>query len=114
MAQNVLKGCRRALRLILTSISAIELQKVLEHCLPADQEEEKIIEDGSKIESVYDLLADMMEDEEKKEGIENGHGIYQYTNGLVYEGMWKDFQRHGQGKLTYPSGNSWEGPWEED
>ena len=46
--------------------------------------------------------------------IENGHGKHIYRNGKVYEGEWKDFQRHGQGKITYPVGVSWEGPWFQD
>ncbi|MGQ8336077.1 hypothetical protein ACUNWD_05955 [Sunxiuqinia sp. A32] len=31
----------------------------------------------------------------------NGTGTYQYGEGTVYEGQWKDGKRHGKGKMTY-------------
>lgn len=29
----------------------------------------------------------------------NGHGVYYYANGYVYEGLWRDGKEHGPGRL---------------
>ena len=39
----------------------------------------------------------------------NGQGKLTYKNGDVYEGEWKDGERHGQGKLTYKNGVVYKG-----
>ena len=33
--------------------------------------------------------------------VQNGTGTYQYSEGSVYEGQWKNGERHGSGKMTY-------------
>jgi hypothetical protein len=44
----------------------------------------------------------------------NGHGIYVYNSGMMYEGEWKDGKRHGKGRLIYPDGTMYEGEWKDD
>ena len=37
---------------------------------------------------------------------QNGEGQYQYSNGAVYTGHWKNGKRHGKGVMIYPKGAS--------
>ena len=48
------------------------------------------------------------------EGIPNGKGKYSESNGLKYDGLFKDWKFHGKGVLTYPSGNIYKGDFIED
>ena len=41
-----------------------------------------------------------------------GHGKFTWSDGEVYEGEFKDCNRHGQGKMTYADGAVYEGAWE--
>ena len=38
-------------------------------------------------------------------GKRTGYGICKYTNGVVYEGEWKENKYHGKGRLSYPEGH---------
>ncbi len=51
---------------------------------------------------------------ELMEGVINGYGKMNFTNGDVYEGNWKNGKKHGYGKLTWASGDVYEGNWNED
>jgi hypothetical protein len=44
----------------------------------------------------------------------NGYGIYIYKNGDKYEGGWKDDKKNGNGKIIYVDGNCYEGEWKDD
>lgn len=48
----------------------------------------------------------------------NGHGVFYYHNGAVYEGNFVDDVRQGFGKLTFLPGSvveeGYEGMWEND
>jgi hypothetical protein len=41
----------------------------------------------------------------------NGHGLLRVDNGDVYEGEWKNGQRHGQGVYNWYDGDLYTGPW---
>ena len=43
------------------------------------------------------------------EGTPNGKGKFSQSNGLKYDGMFKDFKFHGYGVLTFPNGNIYKG-----
>ena len=48
-----------------------------------------------------------------KEGIREGHGIYQYLNSLEkYDGNWLSNRKHGIGKMTYARAGEYNGFWE--
>lgn len=38
-----------------------------------------------------------------------GYGVYQHTNGALYQGQWKDDQQHGQGYEKWVDGSSFLG-----
>ncbi len=44
-------------------------------------------------------------------GKQHGYGIYEYLNGDVYEGEWKDGLRNGKGIYTTANGKKYEGEW---
>jgi len=48
------------------------------------------------------------------EGIPNGKGKYSQSNGLIYDGMFKDFKFHGYGVLKHPDGRVYKGNFFED
>ena len=48
------------------------------------------------------------------EGTPNGKGKFSHSNGLKYDGMFKDFKFHGYGVLTFPNGNIYKGNFVED
>ena len=48
------------------------------------------------------------------EGTPNGKGKFSQSNGLKYDGMFKDFKFHGYGVLTFPNGNIYKGNFVED
>tara|TARA_B100001175_G_scaffold57821_1_gene46650 strand:+ start:1814 stop:2905 length:1092 start_codon:yes stop_codon:yes gene_type:complete len=48
------------------------------------------------------------------EGTPNGKGKFSQSNGLKYDGMFKDFKFHGYGVLTFPDGNVYKGNFVED
>ena len=51
---------------------------------------------------------------EWKDGQRHGQkGRMKYSSGEVYEGEWKDDQRHGQGKYTWKDGAIYEGEWKD-
>lgn len=39
----------------------------------------------------------------------HGYGVFTFTTGEKYEGMWRDDKQHGKGKYTYASGNVYDG-----
>merc|ERR1712117_27975 len=43
--------------------------------------------------------------------VRTGFGVYTWKDGKVYEGMWKDGERHGKGEQTSPLGDSYVGGW---
>ena len=43
-----------------------------------------------------------------------GDGIYNFEDGAIYVGEFKDGNFHGQGTVTYPDGGSYVGEWEDD
>jgi hypothetical protein len=48
-------------------------------------------------------------------GVKQGSGRMEYaSSGIVYEGEWRDNQRHGNGCLTWPTGDVYEGEWRHD
>lgn len=42
---------------------------------------------------------------------ENGYGTYQFNDGTVYIGNFKNFKLNGKGKYTYKNGNTYDGEW---
>ena len=36
-----------------------------------------------------------------------------YTNGSVYDGQWKEGEKHGKGKMEYDDGDIYDGEWKE-
>ena len=48
------------------------------------------------------------------EGTPNGKGEFSHSNGLKYDGMFKDFKFHGYGVLKSPSGDVYKGNFVED
>lgn len=48
------------------------------------------------------------------EGTPNGKGEFSQSDGLKYDGMFKDFKFHGYGVLTFPNGNIYKGNFVED
>ena len=40
-----------------------------------------------------------------------GHGVYEFANGMRYEGQFKRGKRHGHGVYFYPSGARFVGEW---
>ena len=44
----------------------------------------------------------------------HGYGTYQWSDGTIYAGGWKQGKFHGPGVLTYPDGSTLEGIWEDD
>ena len=55
-------------------------------------------------------------DDDHAEQFENLNGTYEveFVDGAIYQGDWKDNNKHGQGNLTYPNGDKYEGIWEND
>ena len=49
-----------------------------------------------------------------KGGCDNGHGIYKYSQGIEYEGQWKNGHLNGKGVLTYPDGSKYVGEWKDN
>ena len=47
-----------------------------------------------------------------EEGNLNGYGTFNYADGRLYDGNWKDGKRHGDGILTLPSGDKFYGKFE--
>ena len=41
------------------------------------------------------------------------HGTYQFANGDIYEGFWKDANYNGYGAMTFISGDKYEGDWKD-
>lgn len=48
------------------------------------------------------------------EGTPNGNGKFSQSNGLKYDGMFKDFKFHGYGVLTFSNGDVYKGNFIED
>ncbi len=46
-------------------------------------------------------------------GVGVGRGKLVYAYGNVYEGEWKENEKHDKGKFTFTSGNVYEGQWHE-
>jgi len=45
----------------------------------------------------------------------NGKGRFEYLDGSIYEGMWKDNKKHGQGQMIESDGLSiYNGEWLND
>ena len=42
----------------------------------------------------------------------DGYGVFRWTNGIVYEGQWKNNKQHGVGMITTASGKFRKGKWE--
>ena len=49
-----------------------------------------------------------------KEGQPDGHGVYKYLDGSVYNGEWREGRRHGHGTYTFSNGDRYVGEWVED
>jgi hypothetical protein len=47
--------------------------------------------------------------EDKKEG----YGVFQWADGRMYRGSWKDGKQHGKGTLIDKDGNQMEAEWNE-
>jgi radial spoke head protein 1 len=41
----------------------------------------------------------------------NGHGVYHYKSGNIYEGNLKEGIRFGYGKMKFANGETYEGNW---
>ena len=48
------------------------------------------------------------------EGTPNGQGKFSQSNGLKYDGMFKDFKFHGYGVLTFSNGDVYKGNFVDD
>ena len=77
--------------------------------IPSYQEDENLLRDKFLIK--YPQFKDY---ETCKGDCENGFGVWQYVDGVIYEGNWKDDLRHGQGVCTYDDGSKYEGNWKDD
>ena len=44
----------------------------------------------------------------------NGQGIFTFVYGDIYEGEWKENEKHGHGRITYANGSAYEGEWKND
>ena len=44
-------------------------------------------------------------------GKKQGHGIFTYSNGDFYEGMYENDLKHGQGTYNHKDGNRYRGAW---
>jgi ankyrin repeat protein len=55
-------------------------------------------------------------DDEHAEQFENLNGKYEveFVDGVIYQGDWKDNNKHGKGKEIHPNGDKYEGIWEND
>ena len=51
---------------------------------------------------------------EWKDGERHGHGTYDDNAGSIYIGEWKYDERSGEGIQIYPDGSKYEGQWEND
>jgi hypothetical protein len=43
-----------------------------------------------------------------------GYGVYEYANGDIYEGDFKDNKKDGKGTFTFANGRKYEGHWKND
>ena len=50
----------------------------------------------------------------KKGNCTNGTGTFHYENETIYEGEWKNNERHGKGVCTWKDGTQYDGKWEND
>jgi hypothetical protein len=48
---------------------------------------------------------------EVKEGLREGYGTYNYTNGDKYDGQWQGNLKHGVGYFYYNNGELYIGQW---
>ena len=55
-------------------------------------------------------------DDEHAEQFENLNGTYEveFVDGAIYQGDWKNNNKHGKGKEIHPNGDKYEGIWEND
>ena len=44
----------------------------------------------------------------------DGYGIIDFSDGINYEGQWKNGTRHGEGTLTSADGSKWVGEYKND
>ena len=44
----------------------------------------------------------------------DGYGIINFSDGINYEGEWKDGTRHGEGTFTSSDGSKWVGEYKYD
>ena len=44
-------------------------------------------------------------------GSKEGYGVYQFADGMRYEGQFSGGKRHGSGVYTYPTGARFIGEW---
>ena len=44
----------------------------------------------------------------------DGYGIIDFSDGINYEGQWKNGIRHGEGTLTSADGSKWVGEYKND
>lgn len=47
-------------------------------------------------------------------GARDGHGMFFYASGAIYDGCWKDNLKHGPGKFVFKNGRIYEGIFEYD
>ena len=47
-------------------------------------------------------------------GKKQGHGVFYYSDGDIYDGEWNNDMKEGKGKLTYNNGTIFEGNWKAD
>jgi len=45
------------------------------------------------------------------EGKREGHGVYIFANGDLYQGQWLSDKKHGEGTFKYSNGESYHGQW---
>ena len=43
----------------------------------------------------------------------NGHGIFKWADGRIYEGDWNNDLRHGEGEMKWPNGRKYKGGWKD-
>jgi hypothetical protein len=51
---------------------------------------------------------------EWKDGMKHGQGKQIWIDGTLYEGSWKNNVAHGRGRLIHADGDIYEGDWEND
>ena len=72
-------------------------------------EQERVYEDGSRYKGNTRLHLGTLRD-----GVREGYGVQEWTDGGRYEGYWKNDKSWGKGVYKSPNGDVYDGNWEND